>query len=371
MSVKKAFFSSVASLLVAVIISPVSICAKTNSYDNVQQIAENAPSYVLGHNKGWNNTSASNIKPLYDFNNQLVAYSVDIKNKENNQPAYVIIGESKDDAPILEFCPGHLSPYDKISSDQVCVYDRATCYYSKDGSQNSYYDIKNHSKLSTNFVKYLIAESKNKKTVSPKSSIAKTERSKLAVKNDNIKVSPSTVMSSKILDNVPDYYWRRGCSPTAAAMVLKYTYYLPLYNVSYVTLIDQLASAMSTDSGGGTRPDNIPAGIRTALEYHGQQVFTWNDPDGAGKDGNTYQEFCSEINDDHPVIINVYGSTQKSRSYPTGFGDHSMAGIGYQLTSSYSYVVVHDTGTDGDVYLNYDSAAFGVPLFTYVHYSLE
>lgn len=359
MSVKKVFLSSVASLLMAAFISPVSICAKsTPNFDTIQRMAENAPSYVLGRNKGWNNTSAFNIKPLYDFNNKLIAYSVDIKNKDNDENAYAIMGQSEYNAPVLEFCPGHLSPYDTINSDQKCIYDQETCYYSKDSSGNTFYDLKSHSKLSNECVNYLISESKIKKHVSSKPSISKSERAKLSVKNDKTGISVNSAQSSKIINNVPDYAWRDGCAPTATAMVLKYTYYLPLYNVSYVTLIDQLANAMGTRSNGWTATDEIPEGIRTVMRDHGLSVATWNDYDGYGRDGNTYQELCNEINNDHPVIINLYNSK---------WNDHSVAGIGYQRTSSYSYVVVHDTYVQGDVYINYDSSDFGTPWFTYVH----
>lgn len=367
MNIKKIFLSSLVSLLTVSVINTVSVYAKSNNnFGDIKQMAKNAPTYVLGYNKEWKNTTAFNVKQLYDFNNKLVAYSVDLKSNVNNEPAYAIISASEEDAPIIEFCEGHLSPYDKVNSDQKCIYDQITSYYSKSTSDNTYYDIKNSSKLSDKVVEYLIAKNKNKKYVSSKPSSSKSERAKLKSKaGETSDITPSIILSSKIL-SVPDYEWQCGCAPTAAAMVLKYTYSSALSSVSSSTLISKLASAMGT-SGGSTYTSNIPSGIKSVMSSYGKSVTTWNDYDGKGKSGNDIGEYCDEIDANHPIILNVYGSTETAPSYPSGFGDHSMAGVGYQLTTSYSYIVVHDTGVDGNVYCNYDSSAFGTPWFTYVH----
>ena len=56
-------------------------------------------------------------KPLYDFNNKLIAYSLDLKSKITNKYAFAIISTSEDDGPILEFGTGGKSPYDKIADN--------------------------------------------------------------------------------------------------------------------------------------------------------------------------------------------------------------------------------------------------------------
>lgn len=123
---------------------------------------------------------------------------------------------------------------------------------------------------------------------------------------------------------------------------------------------------MNTDSNGGTYVFDIPGGIRNTMAGYGIfYVGTYND--ATGKSGSTFSKYTADIDNYYPVLVNVYDSTETAPSYPGGFGDHTMAGIGYRITTSYDYVIVHDTGVDGSVYCNYDSSAFGTPTWTHIH----
>ncbi|AET70954.1 hypothetical protein Desor_5581 [Desulfosporosinus orientis DSM 765] len=53
-------------------------------------------------------------------------------------------------------------------------------------------------------------------------------------------------------------------------------------------------------------------------------------------------------------------------SYPDGFGNHSMACIGYSTSGTSPYMVVRDTGCDGSVYVSYDSSVVGTVQGAYV-----
>lgn len=355
--------------------------ATTPNINEILTIAQNVPQYVLGDDKEeWEDVTAFNPKPLYDFNNTLIAYSVDLKSDIDNKQAYTIISASDQDAPVLEFCEGKTSPYDKVDSTQKCIYDGVVSYYTEKALTSNgktiytYYDIKNNSQLSDQEVSIYKNNDKSKKYISSKPEISKRERNKLITKSKlttadstDIVIKPmDMILVTKIL-SVPDYYWTRGCSPTAAAMVLKYDFPFTLSNVSSTTLINKLADAMGTSSSGATAAANVPSGIKSVMSYYGLTVQAYSDPNGRGKSGNTFGEYCTEINNYYPVIVTVNGSTQTAPSYPHGFGNHSMAGVGYRITTSYDYVIVHDTGLDGDVYCNYDSSAFGAPLWIYVH----
>jgi len=264
----------------------------------------------------------------------------------------------------------------------MCIYNGVVSYYAEKTSIlnnkdiDIYYNIKNNSQLSDQEVSIYKNVDKNKKYISSKPEISKSERNKLITKNglkaekafSNIIKPMDTILTTKIL-NVPDYRWQCSCAPTAAAMVLKYDFSSLLSNVSSTNLINHLADAMDTDSNGSTKTINLPSAIIETMGYYtGINMDAFNDPDGKGKYWNTFGEYCTEINNNYPVIVNVYGSTQTAPSYPDGFGNHSMAGVGYRITTSYDYIIVHDTGVDGDVYCNYDSSAFGTPWYTYVHW---
>lgn len=371
-------------LIPLLLVSMTSIDTHASTIPNINEIttiAKNSPQYVLGDDKKeWEDVTASNAKPLYDFNDKLIAYSVDLRSNIDNRQAYAIISVSDQDAPVLEFCEGKTSPYDNVDTAQKCIYDGVVSYYSEktstsnEKSLNTYYNIKDNSQLSDQEVNIYRNNAKSKKYISSKPEISKSERNKLIKKGstsvanptDNIIKPMDTILTTKIL-SVPDYQWTRGCSPTSAAMVLKYGYSSTLVNITPTSLINQLADAMGTSSSGSTSTSKVPLGILNVMSSYGENIAAWNDPNGAGKSGNTFGEYCTEIDNNHPVIVNVYGNTQTTPSYPDGFKDHSMAGVGYRITTSYDYVIVHDTAVEGNIYLNYDSSAFGTPWWTYVH----
>lgn len=340
----------------------------TSTIADVNKIAQKTPRYVMGEDdQKWKDVTSYNTKPLYDFNNNLIAYSVDLKSNVDNSKAYAIISVNEEDAPVLEFSEGHTSPFDQLDANKVGIYDGAVSYYSKETTnaqnQDTYYDMRNHAKLTDQEVKVHKDLNKDKKYISSKPEISKSERNQLT---SGIIQPMDIVLTSKTL-NVPDYYWYRGCTPTAVSMVLKYRFSSKLSSVYVWSLIDKLANAFGTDSNGGTYVQNVPAGVKKVMSGYGVTVNAYNDSNGASKSGNTFTEYTNEINKNYPVVVNVFGSKETAPSYPNGFGNHSMAGVGYRITTSYSFVTVHDTGIDGNVYCNYDSSAFGTPWWTYIH----
>lgn len=360
-------------LALAIILScgnfTVSVQASTiSNASEIETIAKNAPNYLLRKNKAqWNNVRVIDDIPLYDFNNKLIAYSVDLQSKTNNEKAYVIISKNEDDGPILEFATGKYSLYHNIiNSDQTCIYDGVLSYYST--SNSKYYDLKKNVQLKSTDVTRAIQASKHKNYISKMPIKAKAARNILKVNSQNStasSLSPAeSILSDNIL-NVPDYLWYRGCAPTASAMVLAYDYNSTLLNVSVDTLIDQLANAMGTDSNGSTYTSNVPEGIEVTMAKYGKYITSSNE--GQGTSASTFDKYRTEIDNNNPVIVNLYNSTETAPSYPSGFGNHSMAGAGYIITTASNYLVVNDTGCDGWVICDYDSSALGTPCWTYVH----
>ncbi len=213
---------------------PVQAATQPSIDTSLKAIAENAPQSVLGSDKTeWSSVSIVNNLPLYDFDNKLIAYSLDLKSNIDNEKAYVIVSTSEQDEPILEFAKGAYSPYDKITGrNKACIYDGVTGYYSHDLSSGKYHDFLINQDLTDSDVKGHITNLINKKYISKRPDIAKQSRARLTqipAKGSNMTATPNAttppgvVLSSKIL-NVPDYQWYMGCSPTSAAMVLKYTF---------------------------------------------------------------------------------------------------------------------------------------------------
>lgn len=357
--------------------------------DDISAIAQNAPKYLLGVDKSeWKDVTSFNKKPLFNFNGNLVAYSVDIKSNISGKEGYIIISATDENSPILEFSQDHTSPFDIVNTNQECIYDGAISYYLKgnqslnENSDNNYYDIQSKSALSQDEVKAHKEANLSKKYVSSAPKKSKAEREKLIVGSvGSLTAGQSVSTTIEIESNnttstllgVPDYEWRDGCSPTAAAMVLKYDYYSVLSTVSSTLLIDQLAKAMSTNTNYGTKDygktssPNIPVGINAVMNnLYGTKVNAYNEGSG-GTNTSTFAKFVNEINNARPLLVNLVDCMVRTPEYPTGFGEHSVTGVGYDVTSYSNYIIVHDTAVEGNVYVNYESALLGVPTFTYIH----
>lgn len=331
----------------------VAASTKTSEISAIEAIAKNAPQYLLGSDKKeWSDVSVVNEKPLYDFEQKLIAYSVDLKSNINGEKAFAIISTSENDGPIYEFAKGRFSPYG--TSTDTCIYDGVTGYYLHNTDGN-YFDLTNKVKITDADVTTI---SKTKKYISAKPDNAKNARAYLK-QTSTVRTNATlgSINSSRFLP-IPDYYWYKGCAPTSAAMVLKYRFPSQLSAVASMNLIDKLAIAMRTDSAGQTFGGDIPIGMTSVMRDYGVNI-------SCSINGQApYQTAVSYINQNHPFVICVWGCTQTSPGYPDGFGNHAMACDGYititpQAGVSGNFLSVHDTACDGDVLIDYDSSTIG------------
>lgn len=350
--------------LVTVVLTGISTPTYATSTSDIENIAKNAPQAIIP-DEDWTNVEVLNCKPLYNFNNEVIAYSVDLKNNVNNKDAFVIVSKDEKDGPILQLGVDSESPYDKISDDnKTPIYDGVSGYYYHENSSNEYYDISNDKVVEDQQVDKLKLNSEQKRRTSKQPNMAKQLRSDLLEAEDpsDVKATSSSSTSSltaHILSGVPDYRWRNGCAPTSSAMVLKFLYASDLKNTSSSSLIDELADAMDTDSNGSTSTSKVYKGINKVLSSY--------DIDGTAKryEDPSFSKAVSEINKNRPFVLHVYNNKQALGSYSSGFGNHSMACIGYTKSSG-SYLVVHDTACDGDIYCDFNSSAFGTCDYTFV-----
>ena len=337
---------------------------KTSEISAIETIAKNAPQYLLGSDKKeWSDVSVVNKKPLYDFEQKLIAYSVDLKSNINGEKAFAIISTSENDGPIYEFAKGRFSPYG--TSTDTCIYDGVTGYYLHNTDGN-YFDLTNKVKITAADVTKNITTSETKKYISARPDNAKNARAYLE-QTSTVKTNAplGSIISSRFLP-IPDYLWYKGCAPTSAAMVLKYRFPSQLSAVASMNLIEELAIAMKTDPEGGTAAGEIPKGMTSVMKNYGVNISC------STNSSAPYQTAVAYINQDHPFVIVVWGCTQNAPGYPNGFGTHAMACNGYIMITpqpgiSGNFLSVHDTACDGDVLIDYDSSTIGKTALYPVH----
>lgn len=301
----------------------------------------------------WNDVELYNVKQLYNFNNKLVAYSIDIKNNKNGLLGYEIVSTNFKENRVLEFSKNKRSPYSEVKNGYKCIYEGFLNYYYE--NEATIYDIKSKTVLNEKDVTLLKSEDENKSYKLIQDSEALNKNRVLSLSNVN--------KTKKVLSDVPDEIWNKGCVPTAVAMVLEYDYYnyVPVYD----ELTQKLAVAMGTDNKGNTYNNKIIDGIKSVMKNLGVDV--WTKADEYGKNNSTYDKFVNEINNNHPVVVNLVNSKETSRGYSNGFGNHSCAGIGYEYNDTEKFIIVHDDCCDGEVYCDFNSSALGNNQWIYIH----
>jgi len=158
--------------------------------------------------------------------------------------------------------------------------------------------------------------------------------------------NPASSRGSGRISGVPNYPWYRGCSPTAAGMVLGYwaSHGYPDFptGTNGETLIDELADAMGTwdwPIDGWTWPWDIDNGIEEVSENHGYSDF-----DASNDYWMSWSEVKTEVDADRPFVINMLqGGTGSGHSQ--SYGDHSVTCRGY-YDSDENWVFIYDTWDD-------------------------
>ncbi len=157
-----------------------------------------------------------------------------------------------------------------------------------------------------------------------------------------------------VLNNVPEYSWYHGCSPTSAGMLMGYW-----YGKGYQNLLPGVTDPMVQDAnvnkaisspehnaadtwgghapnsiadfmkteGGGTSIDNIPTGLADWAAYVGVGTKTaYHDLVGYFSGTFDYADFMAEIDADRPMLLNLL-------TYSPAYSDwvgHTVVAYGYQ-----------------------------------------
>ncbi|MCX6035088.1 MAG: C39 family peptidase, partial [Chloroflexi bacterium] len=158
---------------------------------------------------------------------------------------------------------------------------------------------------------------------------------------------------------VPEYKWRRGCSPTSAAMIMGYWDQShpnmwpgtpPSSNDAHNDadpvnqVIEHLGVLMWTSSEGATRPLRIPGAMTEFAKEKGYSFIAGikcvSDSQCSGMEGLSFAYLKKEIDAGRPMEIKL--------DTPAGF--HSVVAYGYQdFPGTYDdYFAVRDTWWTGD-----------------------
>ncbi|MGB9719895.1 MAG: T9SS type A sorting domain-containing protein [bacterium] len=173
-----------------------------------------------------------------------------------------------------------------------------------------------------------------------------------------LEIDDFRILQSGYVDSVPFIDWVYGCSPTAASMMFWYWDYR-----GYGKLVDhffthwdnpenewndcantnrELAIAMNTDTlTGGTTIGNIRPGMLTVANTYNSYSFTSaTSPQGGNWNQYVFSWIKTEIDGQRPCHWNVLYYWYPPMS---DYINHSITGVGYEITSSDTFVIVHTT----------------------------
>ena len=348
---------------------------------HMQEVAKSSAVYA-----DWEKGTLQQSTVYYDLMDRKTAYLFNV-NVKGVYSGYILASATRDNYPILEFSRGKVpdAEPEKLSRSQNAVqssidvktqktgspkllYLGGTFYYAQypvidsrgsivdtrtvDLSDNSVVNLTDQARINpVNTAEQITRETKRAKD-------ANQIWSSLDNHTGNPALIPAKVLSaatgSKSIPGVPLYSQPQNnyCAPTSAGMVLSYwdSHGYPNIPDSSTTLINELATAMSTSTSTGTFIYNVNDGMNTVSSNHGCGSRLSFDEDI----WVTFPDLTTEIDANKPFVLNMLGGgTAYGRSQ--AYGDHTVAGIGYESYSTGNYVVVQDTWTP----LTAVSIAFG------------
>ena len=368
----------VAVLLTMCISTPAYAAPRSSNSISMEDIETVASFYVryipafIADYPEWQEATVELSTVYYDLDGKKSAYAFDII--ENGQYAgYILISATRDNYPILEFSKGRTpntitelttrsetlaqeraNERGLIAGKAKPLYLGATFYYAEYPLIDAKGEVADSVVVDltvpviVDFKKLQVGIPIDEKELLRQQQMKKQEANALwdAIE-EKVRVgvtaapkNPASSRGSGRISDVPKYEWHRGCSPTAAGMVLGYwdSHGYPNFPVGN-PLIDELADAMGTwdwPIHGFTWPLDIDNGIEEVCENHGYSNF-----DASNDLWMSWSEIKDEVDADRPFVISMLrGGTGSGHSQP--YGEHSVTCVGYDDYDE-DYVVIHDT----------------------------
>ena len=280
----------------------------------------------------------------------------------------VIVSLKKELPPVLEFGEGLYRPFlfkDKIEKkiglkvygkDTYLIYTGYSQFYINIRGKEQCYDVQFH--------RYTDYDAVRKKFIFSKLSSRYIKRNyKKWDQLINKSLQYFTQKQTNSIDSVPAFLWSYGCSPTSSAMIMAYwdkrgfgrllDYYFDHYDVALDEWVNnvpnvqqELAVAMNTDTTtGGTSLSNIPSGHVTVANTYNNYNFSSSLLAGGTNYPYIFSQLKYEIDVGRPVhwaVINYI--------YQGDTINHSTCAIGYEITGSDTFVILHNTWDKGTWY---------------------
>ncbi|PEJ23251.1 hypothetical protein CN887_21335 [Bacillus pseudomycoides] len=296
----------------------------------------------------WNGAFFSEEKMLYDLDGKIKGYLFQVKKGDQNY-GYIIANGITERSSIIESTREGINPYKDVPEGQA-IYAGPLQHLKKEN--NKFIDIATKQNIEVKDMKQV--ENYRGESLSPETKF-----------KISTKITEDEYIEKKI-ENVPDYTWYRGCSPTAFANIFDYWSQHGFYNLLKKTessnqLIDKIGDDMGTTKGtrspdgseikgGATLVSNMVPGIKKYWNNRGY----YPEPEYIQKP--TFKKYKQEINSNRPLILNI------DEGSPFFEKPHSITGVGYEelyiadLNERYENVIVHDTwaNTPLDVTLDYN-----------------
>jgi hypothetical protein len=325
--------------------------AGSNALFEIRTLADNNPNF-----SNWTNATVQPVITYYDLNDEETAYAFNVL-VDNKYSGYVLTSATKDNFPILAFSHGEIIGSDpKSAQDSLAaakegslgkgltptevkpVYLGGLAFYNEyqlmdskgqdkgrtlvDLHTNKIVDLSNTSQG----ISIPVTDQEFKKFQEiQQGEIKESWNLQNTAMPDNRTVRLSTSgYSWNSLNGVPQYFWTRGCSPTAAAMVVAYYSQHGYPNLPIDSpLINQLADYMGTDASGNTWVWNIALGINMLINHYNYYTLS-----AATDILPTWSGDVDEIDSIRPFILTMeYGGNAIGRSQ--AYGNHSVTCIGY------------------------------------------
>lgn len=346
---KKRFVAICTSLLISAAailpgglpVNATSVASHSISASTIDTMAIHAANTEMG----WPSVSIGDTHAIYDFNNSIIAYSVDVHNIDSNKTGYILLSSSPNDEPIMEFSRDKPSPYDSIdSAADTCLFSGMGGYYAKSKADSHYYELENQQTLPQNTVVTLKQTDMQKKYTTANVKGASAERKALAL---GTQYSLATVTASESVTLPVPFYTQNdySCCETAAAMALRYDFpsYVPPDKAS---IVNELKDKMNWVPFNGTDPANVPTGIDAAMIHWGYYAIDSHNT-GFGRDSATFDLVRVNLSSGLPLLIIDMEPRGNAKYY-----QHAMCIVGFQGSQ---YITVHDTWSTSNVTINYYS----------------
>jgi hypothetical protein len=372
----QAFSLLLAMLLVGMVMVPavaadrelIQIPISTTEKVALQSIQE--ISIPLNEFSDWSNASVLLAQQCYDLGGKPTAHMFEVYSNDKYS-GFILISSTTDKVPVLEFSRGR-NPYSysieninlenqvqAIASEKNFsvgeprnIYLGGTFYYIEYPMMDSHglkqpstlVDIVQSKVYSSNLSQMQVPlelYEQHNVIVHEYHELAQEEWNAIAAGDDLLTIQVPLSGYSGYISGIPAYSWYRGCSPTAAGMVLGYwdSHGYPNFPVG-TSLINELADAMGTGStwpfDGATWPWMIDDGILAVCQNHGYGGFS-----ATNDYSMEWVEVKNAVNSQRPFVISIFhGGTGSGYSQP--YGDHSVTCAGYSEFST-PFVNVWDT----------------------------